>query len=194
MALQLSLAGVIRITALTVCLGASVGARDAEAQLNRTMNAKEASSLAQACGRTGTRRACFALFRSGLAWLGDLVLAELEAAPGPPVGPVVTPTPGKGTPQVIWDGTFAHPNAPKFSALRSYVPAAARTSAEACSQLPATLKADNRRLLRLTCEAEQELLAYGSDQWPDERKELQRIRELLASCLPPAGPNPCATP
>ena len=186
MALYRSLGRIVRIAALSVCLSFLCGVRVAEGQPNRTVNANEASSLADACGRRGSPRDCFALFRGALAWLGDLVLAELEAAPG-------SPTPAKMTPRVIWDGTFAHPYAPKFSALKSYV-ITARTSAEACSQLPATLKADNRKLLTLICEADGELLAYGPGKWPDERNELRRIRELLASCLPPAGPNPCAAP
>ena len=134
--------------------------------------------------------------KAGLGSIADFLLAELQAAPlttEPPATPVPSP---KSSPGVVWDGTFAHPDAPSFYMLKSYVRLDARTSAEACGQLPQALRADRQLLLKLTCQAERELLAAGAGRWPDETAEFQALRKLLASCLPsdPSRPNPCAAP
>lgn len=183
-----------RVISFVVCLGAACSLGQAEAQSSRSMASAESRGVAVACGRTGSFQNCVNVFRGKLAWVGDAVLAELQAPP-PPAVTNSTARASRSDPLVVWDGTFAHPYAPNFYTLKRYVPMSPQTSAEACEQLPDTLK-DPQVLLRLTCEAERELLAAGANRWPTERAELRELRGLLASCLPPASANsnPCATP
>ena len=190
----ISLRRMARAVGFAVCLGVAGSPGRAEAQPIRSLATAESRGIAVACGRTGSVRNCVDVFRGKLAWVGDAVLAELQAPPPPAVTNSTARAP-KSDPLVVWDGTFAHPYAPKFYTLRSYLPMSPGTSEEACRQLPDALK-DPQVLLRLTCEAERELLAAGADRWPTERMELQQLRALLASCLPPSSPNsnPCATP
>jgi hypothetical protein len=184
-----------RVVGFAVCLGAAGSPGQAEAQPIRSMDSPEGRSIAMACGRTGSFRNCVAVFRGKFAWVADAVLAELQTPPAPPTAANSTDRATRSEPLVVWDGTFAHPNARKFYTLKSYVPTSALTSQEACDQLPDPLK-DRQRLLRLMCEADEELIAAGANRWPEERKELSQLRTLLASCLPPTSPNsnPCATP
>jgi hypothetical protein len=143
--------------------------------------------LARVCGRTGTLAACVDAVRGRFASFADLVLAELQAAPA------AAPT---SSSRVVWDGTFAHPDAPSFYLLKSYALLDAQTSPEACARLPPALQADRQLLLTLTCSAENQLRAAGPDRWPDENREFEGLRRLLSSCLPDpvAGANPCARP
>jgi hypothetical protein len=131
--------------------------------------------------------------RGRLARVADAILAELQtpvAAATLPSGTTSRP-PERG---VVWDGTFAHPDAPSFYTLRSYVPANL-SGAAVCAQLPAQVRADPNLLLKLTCTAERELLAAGQGRWPDETSEFQRIRTALAACLPPGSATaPCTAP
>jgi hypothetical protein len=112
-----------------------------------------------------------------------------------PSAAVASPA-GGSTAATVWDGTFAHPNAPSFYTLKGLVPADARTSDDVCPQLPDALKADRRLLLLLTCAADNELLAAGTDRWEAEHAEFQQLRSLVSACLPPVAANtdPCAAP
>jgi hypothetical protein len=167
--------------------------RDAGAQPTAPVGNAQARSLAKACGRTGRLSDCVALMRGRLARVADAILAELQtpvAAATLPAG-TTSRAPERG---VVWDGTFAHPNARSFYTLRGYVPANMSGNA-VCAQLPAQVRADPNLLLKLTCRAEQELLAAGPGRWPEEMAELQRIRTALAACLPTGSATaPCSTP
>jgi hypothetical protein len=175
-----------RAVALVVCFGLP---SHAEAQLSGPMPSSVKRSLARAC-RFGAWRDCFDAVTARWDRIADTLLAPLQAPSQ------VSTTPQKPAPKVVWDGTFPHPDAPTFDTLTGLVPADGRTSAEVCAQLPDQLKADRQLLLRMTCQAERELLAAGAGQWRDEHRKLQELRTLLAACLPPATPNsnPCATP
>ena len=183
--------GKVRPAALVVCLLGSLAAADVAAQPVVIVDGAEARSLAKACGRTGSFAACAAMVRGRLAGVADAILAELEV----PVA-AATPAAGSSTSRIVWDGTFAHPHAPSFYTLRSYVSADVPTPQQACAQLPAALQADRNLLWRLTCNAERELLAAGPDKWPEEMQEFERVRALVAACLPPgiSPATPCATP
>jgi hypothetical protein len=175
--------------ALAMCVTLTASVREAAAQPKRTLGKTENRDLAKGCGRTSSWTDCA---RSGLDWIADLVLAELQAAPLP----AENAGSRKSTPRVVWDGTFAHPAAPNFYTLKRLVPAGAPTSEEACAQLPGAVKTDRQLLLKLTCQAEEELLAEGPNRWPEELGELRQIRTLFLSCLPPqaSSANPCAAP
>jgi len=177
------------VIGLVVCLGMAAP-RDAAAQ--SSMTRRESRLFAKGCGRVSTFTSCV---KSGLDALADLVLAELQAAPLPserPTGQPAQRTPGR----VVWDGTFAHPDAPNFYALKRYAAGDATSAAASCDQLPTALRSDSQLLLRLTCEAERELTLGGPNRWPEELRELQDIRKQFASCLPAqaASPTPCAGP
>jgi hypothetical protein len=178
------------IIGLVVCLGLAVP-RDVAAQSARSMTKREARLFAKGCSRISTLTSCV---KSGLDSLADLVLAELQAAPLPTER--ATPSEPRTPPRVVWDGTFAHPDAPNFYALKRYAAAGSASSTAGCDQLPTALKSDSQLLLRLTCEAERELTAGGPNRWPEELRELQEIRKQLGSCLPAqaASPTPCAAP
>jgi hypothetical protein len=175
------------IVAHVVCAVLIGTARDAEAQPGWSVDKTQARGLARVCGRTGTLAACVDAVRGRFASFADLVLAELQAAPA------AAPT---SSSRVVWDGTFAHPDAPSFYLLKSYALLDAQTSPEACARLPPALQADRQLLLTLTCSAENQLRAAGPDRWPDENREFEGLRRLLSSCLPDpvAGANPCARP
>jgi hypothetical protein len=182
----------LSIVLVALCVGGLGLPGTALAQSGGSMDAKSARSLVKACGRTSTIGNCFKTLRGKLAWIPDLVLAELEAAP---LSTQPTPAPpAMSTPKVVWDGTFAHPYAPSFYILKSYV--ADGKSPDACRQLPDALRTDAQRLLKLTCEAERELIAAGENRWPDEHAELDALRRRLGSCLPSqaSNPTPCGTP
>ena len=180
---------IVRITVLGVCLVVGGDCRDAGAQTTVRVDAAESRGLAKACGRTGRWADCFAAVRGRLARVADLILAELQAAPAPGI----TSVDSRPSTRVVWDGTFAHPNAPGFYLLRSYVPPAPDTSADVCGQLPEPLRADRQMLLKLVCSAQRELLAEGPGRWPDEMAELENVRQRLTACLP-AAPAPAADP
>ena len=185
---------IVRVTVMGVCLVAVGPCRDAGAQSTIRVDAADSRGFAKACGRTGRWSDCFAAVRGRLARVADLILAELEAAPAPGLTSIDSRTP---TARVVWDGTFAHPNAPGFYLLRSYVPPATDTSADVCGQLPEPLRADRQVLLKLVCSAERELLAEGPGRWPDEMAEFELVRQRLTACLPPApapAADPCAGP
>ena len=176
---------IIRVTVLGVCLVAM--GQDAAAQQTTQMGAAESRGLARACGRTGRWSDCFAFVRGRLASVADLILAELQAAPAQST----TSTGSRQSSRVVWDGTFAHPNAPGFYLLKSSVPPATSTSSpDVCAQLPEPLRADRQTLFKLVCSAERELLAEGPGRWPDEMAEFQQLRQRLTACLP-AGPPGC---
>ena len=166
---------------LVVWLGVAMTAHDAEAQPNRIMANSQARVLAKGCGRTSSLASCV---RSGLDGIADLVLAELKTPQTPERTKASNTKAGR---RVVWDGTFAHPDAPNFYTLKRLAPASSRTSEEACLQLPDALKADSQLLLKLTCEAERELLTGGANQWPEEVSELQAIRTRFR--IVPASPD-----
>jgi hypothetical protein len=208
---------IVHVAISGVCLGILGASSPAAAQPQRlaAVDATAARSFAKVCGRTGRWSECFTAVRGfargSLARVADAVLVELQAAPAPKVvappktGPVspaaksrqwaILSTGAPPDPPVIWDGTFAHPDAPAFYILKGSVPPDVQTSEEACAQLPDPLKADKNLLVKLVCRAEQELLAAGPDRWPDESSEFERLRQRLAACLPPAAnSNPCSAP
>jgi hypothetical protein len=187
----------LRIVALVVCLCLAGHAREAVAQTSAQLGVIEARDLAKACGRTGRVADCIAAVRGRLARVADAVLAELQAAPAP-TQPAAVPAKGAGRSEsrVLWDGTFAHPDAPSFYTLKSYVPAGVSTSEAACAQLPPSLGTDRQLLLKLVCNAERELLAGGAGRWPDETREFEALRKLFAACLPAtsSGARGCGGP
>lgn len=174
-----------RVVIVAVCLGFS---SQADAQFGGQMARTERRGLARACWFGGVS-GCFEEVRGNWDRIADTVLAALQAPPRAALQQ-------SGGPQVVWDGTFPHPDAPSFYTLKGLVPAGAGISAGVCGQLPDVFQTDRQLLLMLTCEAERELSAAGPSHWSLERTELQDLRTLLAACLPPAGPNanPCAAP
>jgi hypothetical protein len=197
---RVALRRIVCVVTFFVCLGVMGFARDAAAQPRQTLGKAESRDLAKACGRTGRFSDCVSAIKSqlkgGLGSIADLLLAELQAAPLP-TEPAPTPSAApKSSSSVVWDGTFAHPNAPSFYMLKGYVRLDTRTSADACAQLPDNLRSDRQLLLKLTCQAQRELAAAGGSRWPDETAEFQTLRALLVSCLPSdaARPDPCAAP
>ena len=165
---------------------------NAEAQVSGPLTSSDARTLTKGCHRGGGLTRCLGAVsdaaRGTLFRIGDLILGTLQAPPQQAANE-------SPTRRVVWDGTFPQPNAPSFYALKLYVPARAQTSAEVCAQLPDRLKTDKTLLLKLTCQAERELLAAGANQWEDERVELEELRKLLSACLPPpTSSNPCAAP
>ena len=172
------------IIGVVVCFG-GMSVSQAEAQVSGPLTSSDTRTLIKGCfGGGGASRCVGALFR-----IGDLILGTLQAPPQQTANE-------SPTRRVVWDGTFPQPNAPSFYALsKLYVPDRAQSSAQVCAQLPDRLKTDKTLLLKLTCQAERELLAAGTDQWKDERVELEEIRKLLSACLPPqTSSNPCAAP
>ena len=90
--------------------------------------------------------------------------------------------------RIARDGMFVHPDAPAFYVLKGLVPAS--SGATVCGQLPAS----RDELARLMCGATRQLRPSGRQQWPDEIKELEALRQRLvaSSCLPSAPQDPCA--
>ena len=206
------------IVTSAVCLLMAGTADDAGAQPRPSVNATTARSLAKVCGRTSPSTACEeAVKGQGLkgaakaqyAKVLDAFYKELKTAPPPkPSGQSAPPAPptsrsmqwgmlsttASPDSQVIWDGTFAHPDAPGFYILRGSVSPDVLNPEAACAQLPDPLRTDKDLLVKLVCRAERELLAAGPDKWPDESREFETLRQRLAACLPPPTANPCSVP
>jgi hypothetical protein len=159
-----------------------------EAQVSGPLTSSDTRTLIKGCFQGGGVSRCVGALSGKLFRIGDLILGTLQAPPQQ----TANESPNR---RVVWDGTFPQPNAPSFYGLKIFVPARAQSSAEVCAQLPDRLKTDKGLLLKLTCQAERELLAAGADQWKDEHAELEEIRKLLSACLPPqTSSNPCAAP
>ena len=140
------------------------------------MGGGENRGLIKACGFGAA--SCFEQVRGGWDRIADTVIGALQAPPQPRRA---------GTPSVVWDGTFPHPNVRSFYILKGLVPMGANSSSGACSQLPDVLQKDSHQLLlKLVCDAHRELSADGPGRWSLERTELDELRTIFVACLPPA--------
>ena len=206
-----------RVTAVVVCVHLVVEPARVDAQSLGAIASTRNRDLARACWYDSRQADCVRFVRANWYWIVNAVVTAIRA-PGP-----ATPPPGSqgAMPAIfrdrrvaasagqivsigsnaeaviaatVWDGTFAHPNAPSFYTLRGLVPIG--TSDDACTQLPDGLRGDSQLLQLLSCAAERELLVAGPDYWEEERAELQELRGRFASCLPAPAANvdPCAAP
>jgi hypothetical protein len=176
---SIPLKALVRVVALGVCVVVSGAVETVQAQAS---NPTARRDLARACWFGGSAGGCAAAVQGSWDWIVDNVLMAVQA-----------PMP---TGRVVWDGTYSNPDAPNFYTLRGVAGAVNRASGDVCGQLPDELRADRQMLLRLTCDAERELLSAGPEHWQDEQEQLIEIRGLLAACLPPGTPaaNPCGAP
>ena len=208
--------GLARATAVGVCAVLFLDPVRVDAQSVGAIASTRNRDLARACWFDSKQADCVSFVRSNWYWIVAAVVTAVRVpsapgnAPRPP-GAMWT-APGDGTAlaslvqivpvgsdaravaPTVWDGTFAHPNAPSFYTLRGLV--SLDTSGDACAELPDELRGDRDLLQLVSCAAERELLVAGPDYWEEERAELQELRGRLAACLPPAAAdaNPCAAP
>lgn len=207
-----------RATAVFVCVLLSLEPARVDAQSMGALATTRNRDLARACWYDSNQADCIRFVRANWYWIVNAVVTAIRAPSGPGSGPPpsqgampavfrgrtsaaslvqIVPV-GSTAPGVmaatVWDGTFAHPNAPSFYTLRGLAPL--DTSDDACAQMPEGLKGDGELLQLLSCAAEQELDRAGPDRWQEERAELQELRGRLAACMPvvAAGTDPCAAP
>ncbi len=207
-----------RATALVVCVHLVVEPARLDAQSLGAIASTRNRDLARACWYDSRQADCVRLVRANWYWIVNAVVTAIRVpsvpGSGPPPSQGAMPAILRGrtvagsigqvvpigsnaqavTAATVWDGTFAHPNAPSFYTLRGLVPPG--STDDACAQLPDGLRGDSQLLQLLSCAAERELLVAGPDYWEEERAELRELRGRFASCLPaaPANVDPCAAP
>lgn len=166
---------VVCLLVLAACLGPGA-AREAAAQAGKLATR---DSVACSLGSLRTISAC-ARFLDAF-WMGfaNRTLSALDLEPDPRDS------------RLARDGVFVHPNAPSLYELARSVKQPAG-NASGCGQFQYT----GEKLAALMCRATKELRPYRWNQWGDEKKQLNDLRQRLADaqCLPRTPEDPCDLP